>query len=196
MNLFRKSVSSGSKILCNGPNNFHFIKYYNFFFCYTTWHTGSQFPDQGLNSHSPQRKFGVLILGLPGSPQYFLISVSADMTEATQQQQQSLSWRRKWQPTPVFLPGESCGQRSLVGCCPWGRTESDTTEVTQQQQQQQQCSYLFDFPQNFLGYSCIFFVNSPSPLHYYIFQDLIQKHRSRNKQHLQYCFPIKKEVLI
>ena len=28
-------------------------------------------------------------------------------------------WKRKWQPTPVFLPGESCGQRSLVGCCPW-----------------------------------------------------------------------------
>ena len=39
-------------------------------------------------------------------------------------------WRRKWQPTPVFLPGESQGQRSLVGCCLWGRTESDTTEAT------------------------------------------------------------------
>ena len=36
-----------------------------------------------------------------------------------------MHWRRKWQPTPVFLPGESCGQRSLVGCCLWGRTESD-----------------------------------------------------------------------
>ena len=39
-------------------------------------------------------------------------------------------WRRKWQPTPVFLPGESQGQGSLVGCCLWGRTESDTVEVT------------------------------------------------------------------
>ena len=38
--------------------------------------------------------------------------------------------RRKWQPTPVFLPGESQGRRSLVGCCLWGRTESDTTEAT------------------------------------------------------------------
>ena len=47
-------------------------------------------------------------------------------------------WRRKWQPTPVFLPGESQGQRSLVGFCLWGRTESDTTGATQQQQQQQQ----------------------------------------------------------
>ena len=45
-------------------------------------------------------------------------------------------WRRKWQPTPVFLSGESQGQRSLGGCCLWGCTESDTTEVTQQQQQQ------------------------------------------------------------
>ena len=47
-----------------------------------------------------------------------------------------MHWRRKWQPTPVFLPGESHGQRSLVGCRLWGRTESDTTEATQQQQQQ------------------------------------------------------------
>ena len=47
-----------------------------------------------------------------------------------------MHWRRKWQPTPVFLPGESQGWRSLVGCRLWGRTESDTTEATQQQQQQ------------------------------------------------------------
>ena len=45
-----------------------------------------------------------------------------------------MHWRRKWQPTPVFLPGESQGRGSLVGCRLWGRTESDTTEATQQQQ--------------------------------------------------------------
>ena len=39
-------------------------------------------------------------------------------------------WRRKWQPTPGFLPGESKGRQSLVGCRLWGRTESDTTEAT------------------------------------------------------------------
>ena len=50
-------------------------------------------------------------------------------------------WRRKWQPTPVFFPGESHGQRSLVGCRLWGHTESDTTEETQQQQQ-----VIKDFP--------------------------------------------------
>ena len=43
-------------------------------------------------------------------------------------------WRRKWQPTPVFLPGVSQGWGSLVGCRLWGRTESDTIEATQQQQ--------------------------------------------------------------
>ena len=41
-----------------------------------------------------------------------------------------MHWRRKWQPTPVFLPGESQGRGSLVGCHLWGHTESDTTEVT------------------------------------------------------------------
>ena len=39
-------------------------------------------------------------------------------------------WRRKWQPTPVFLPGESQGRGSLVGCRLWGCTEVDTTQVT------------------------------------------------------------------
>ena len=37
-------------------------------------------------------------------------------------------WRRKWQPTPVFFPGESHGQRSLMGYSPWDHKESDTTE--------------------------------------------------------------------
>ena len=41
-----------------------------------------------------------------------------------------MHWRRKWQPTPVFLPGESQGQRSLMGCRLWGHTESDMTEAT------------------------------------------------------------------
>ena len=41
-----------------------------------------------------------------------------------------MHWRRKWQPSPVFLPGESQGQRSLVGCRLWGRTELDMTEAT------------------------------------------------------------------
>ena len=41
-----------------------------------------------------------------------------------------IPWIRKWQPSPVFLPRESHGQKSLVGCSPWGCKESDTTEHT------------------------------------------------------------------
>ena len=41
-----------------------------------------------------------------------------------------MHWRRKWQPTPVFLLRESQGRGSLVGCRLWGRTELDTTEAT------------------------------------------------------------------
>ena len=40
-----------------------------------------------------------------------------------------MHWRRKWQPTPVLLPGESQGRGRLVGCRLWGRTESDMTEA-------------------------------------------------------------------
>ena len=39
-----------------------------------------------------------------------------------------IPWRRKWQPTPVFLPGDSYGQRSLAGYSPWGCKELDMTE--------------------------------------------------------------------
>ena len=38
------------------------------------------------------------------------------------------TWRRQWHPAPALLPGKSHGRRSLVGCSPWGREESDTTE--------------------------------------------------------------------
>ena len=41
-----------------------------------------------------------------------------------------MHWRSKWQPTPVFLPGESQGWWSLAGCCQWSRTELDMIEAT------------------------------------------------------------------
>ena len=46
-----------------------------------------------------------------------------------------IPWRRKWQPTPGFLPGKSHGQRSLAGYSPWGHKESETAEQLKQQQQ-------------------------------------------------------------
>ena len=45
-----------------------------------------------------------------------------------------IPWRRAWRPTPVFLPGESHGQRNLVGYSPWGHTESDMTEAIEHSQ--------------------------------------------------------------
>ena len=42
----------------------------------------------------------------------------------------NIPWRRTWQPTSIFLPRESHGQRSLAGYSPWGRTESDMTKAT------------------------------------------------------------------
>ena len=43
-----------------------------------------------------------------------------------------IPWRRKWQPTPVFLPGKSHGRRSLEGCSPWGCKKLDITLATKQ----------------------------------------------------------------
>ena len=42
-----------------------------------------------------------------------------------------IPWRRTWQPTPLFLPGEFHGQRSLVGYSPWGQKKSDMTGATE-----------------------------------------------------------------
>ena len=54
------------------------------------------------------------------------------------------NWRRKWQPTPVSLPGESHGQRSLVGYSPWGCKESDTTERLHFQPNKQKAKILLN----------------------------------------------------
>ena len=68
---------------------------------------------------------------IDGKGSYFCFNVCLCFTSEV------IHWRRKWQPTPVFLTGESQGWGNLVGCHLWGRTESDTTEAMQQQQQQQ-----------------------------------------------------------
>ena len=64
---------------------------------------------------------------------HLILCCPLQLSEATQHA--CMHWRRKWQSTPVFLPGESQGQRSLVGCHLWSCTESDTIEATQQQLQ-------------------------------------------------------------
>ena len=66
-----------------------------------------------------------------------------------------ISWRRKRQPTPVLLPGESHGRRSLVGYSPWGCKESDMTEqlhgVTKSQTRLSDCTYTFSLLWNHRG---------------------------------------------
>ena len=57
-----------------------------------------------------------------------------------------MHWRRKWQPTSVFLPGESQGRGSLVGCCLWGRTEMDMTEATAANFTLVYCAFPGNFP--------------------------------------------------
>ena len=68
-------------------------------------------------------EFGCLFLAMPG-----------DLWD--------LSWRRKWQPIPVFLPGKFHGQRSLAGYSPWDCKESDTTEKAQMNEKEQNKGHL------------------------------------------------------
>ena len=81
-------------------------------------------------SHSSTLSWKIPWMEEPGGPQ------SMGSLRVRQDWETSLSlftfmhWRRKWQPTPVFLPGESQGRGSLVGCRLWGHTEPDTTEAT------------------------------------------------------------------
>ena len=67
------------------------------------------------------------------SYQAFLVAQRVKRLPTTQETRfdpwvEKIPWRRKWQPTPVFLPGKSHGLRSLVGYSPWGRKELDMTE--------------------------------------------------------------------
>ena len=88
------------------------------------------FMEKAMGSHSSTRAWKIPWMEEPGRLQS-MGSLRVGCGWAT-----SLSlftftqWRRKWQPTPVFLPGESQGRGSLVGCRLWGRTESDTTDAT------------------------------------------------------------------
>ena len=87
-------------------------------------------PEQAMAPHSSTLAWKIPWMEEPGSLQS-MGSLRVGHDWAT-----SLSlftfmhWRRKWQSTPVFLPGESQGRGILVGCCLWGRTESDTIVLT------------------------------------------------------------------
>ena len=63
-----------------------------------------------------------------------------------------IPWRRKWQPTPVLLPGKSHGQRSLAGCSPWGHKESDMTEQLHFHFQCLQVSSMLEYVSEFFSF--------------------------------------------
>ena len=79
-------------------------------------------PDPGIEPMSPAWQVGSLSLShLRSTGRYTRCRFDPWVGKST--------WRRKWQPTPIFLTGESHGQRSLVGYSLWGQKESDTTEL-------------------------------------------------------------------
>ena len=84
---------------------------------------------EGNGTHSSPLAWKTPWMEEPGGLQS-MGSLESDMTERLLSLFTFMYWRRKWQPTPVFLPGESQGWESLVGCRLWGHTESDTTEAT------------------------------------------------------------------
>ena len=92
--------------------------------------TFNGFPEKAMATHSSTLAWKIPWTEEPGRVQSMgSLRVGQDL--ATSLSLFTLMhWRRKWQPTPVFLPGESQGRGSLVGCHLWGCTESDMTEVT------------------------------------------------------------------
>ena len=83
-------------------------------------------PETGIEPGSPALQADSLPSEPPEKPKSYFEAFSLGTTEFDSPH--CISWSRKWQPTPVFLPGESHGQRSLSGYSPWGHKESDTTE--------------------------------------------------------------------
>ena len=94
------------------------------------WELLDGFSEKAMGPHSSTLAWKILWMQEPGRLQSMgLLRVGHDWA-ASLSLFIFMHWRRKWQPTPVFLPRESQGRGSLVGCCLWGRTESDTTEAT------------------------------------------------------------------
>ena len=95
---------------------------------YLNKYLSSVFPEKATASHSSPLAWKIAWMEEPGGLQ------SMGSRRVWHDWATSLSlftfmhWRRKWQPTPVLLPGESRGRGSLVGCGPWGHHELDTTE--------------------------------------------------------------------
>ena len=86
--------------------------------------------EKAMATHSSTLAWNIPWMEEPGRPQSMgLLRVRHDW-ETSLSLFTFMHWRRKWQPTPVFLPEEFQGWGTLVGCRLWGHTESDMTELT------------------------------------------------------------------
>ena len=118
-----------SQVLFKDTTGERRVKYFCRHWVYIMWEL-RQTPEKAMAPHSSTLAWKISWTEKPGGLQS-MGSLRVGHNWAT-----SLSlftfmhWRKKWQPTPVFLPGESQGWRSLVGFHLWGRTELDTTEAT------------------------------------------------------------------
>ena len=93
-------------------------------------HPCSSSPHQYLSPHAPLLLCSLMLYKVQGSgPQLYWLKRPVTWNTVLPQTGGG-NWSRKWQPTPVLLPGESQGRGSLLGCHLWGHTESDTTEAT------------------------------------------------------------------
>ena len=103
--------------------------FYSFIYL-NKWTVSCTFPEKAMATHSSTLAWRIPWAEEPGRLQSMrLLRVGHDWASSLLIFT-FMHWRRKWQPTPVFLPGESRGQGSLVGCCLWGHTESNTNEVS------------------------------------------------------------------
>ena len=86
------------------------------------------YSSDGNNDHHLLTPYHCYFRSLPGINHVRVVSSLPLHNYITWQVTKPYWWRRKLQPTPIFLPGESHGQRNLVGYSPWGCNESDTTK--------------------------------------------------------------------
>ena len=124
------------------------VRSLTYYFCILTWHSTSQRPyldwvreminnrgwrstgEKAMAPHSSTLAWKIQWTEEPGRLQSMGLLIVRHDWATSVSLFTFMHWRRKWQPTPVFLPGESQGRGSLLGCRLWGCTESDTTEAT------------------------------------------------------------------
>ena len=138
LSLLRKSCIF---LICSGASFFIFIYQRNICLLFKSvqtqqdWYSDLVHPNyrnRVPRMYNPFHHYFLEVVTALGSKDKYSFAIGKVLNERLQRLSlfTFMHWRRKWQPIPVFLPGESQGRGSLVGCHLWGRKESDMTEVT------------------------------------------------------------------